>query len=554
MKLSGADIFVKCLKDHGVDTIFGYPGGVLLPIYDALYDADIRHILTRHEQGAAHAADGYARATGRAGVCLATSGPGATNLVTGLANAYMDSIPMVAFTGQVPTGLLGRDSFQEADITGITMPITKHNYLVKDVSELARTIKEAFYIANTGRPGPVLVDLPKDVATGIIEYQEPGPINLPGYKPIIEPYEDQVVLAANAINEAVRPIIYAGGGVVTSNANEELLSLADRLKAPVTTTLMGLGGFPGDHPQFLGMLGMHGTKAANFAMCETDLIIAVGARFDDRVTGKLDEFARGAKVIHIDIDPAEIGKNVGTHFPVVGDVKITVKRLLERIEEKPLSEWLAKCMTLKKEYPLVFVNEGGLKPQSIISEIDRLTKDKKVRITTEVGQHQMWAAHYYNYNRPRTFISSGGLGTMGYGFPAALGVQAACPDELVIDIAGDGSFQMNIQELATAVNYKLPVKIAIMNNGFLGMVRQWQEIFYDKRYSSTELHNNPDFVKIAEAYGAVGIRVTSRDEVAPALEEAFAINKPVVLDFVTEREENVWPMVPPGCELKDMLG
>ena len=554
MKLSGADILVKCLKEHGVDTIFGYPGGVVLPIYDALYDADIRHILTRHEQGAVHAADGYARATGRAGVCLATSGPGATNLVTGLANAYMDSIPMVAFTGQVATGLLGRDSFQEADITGITMPITKHNYLVKDVSDLARTIKEAFYIANTGRPGPVLVDLPRDVSAGIIEYHAPGPINLPGYNPTTEPFEDQVVLAANAINEATRPLIYAGGGVVSSNASEELLLLAEKLKAPVTTTLMGLGGFPGDHPQFLGMLGMHGTKAANFAMCETDLVIAVGARFDDRVTGKLDEFAKGAKIIHIDIDPAEIGKNVGTHFPVVGDVKITLLRLLERIEEKPLSEWLAKCMTWKKEFPLVFVNEGGLKPQSIISEIDRLTKDKKVRITTEVGQHQMWAAHYYNYNRPRTFISSGGLGTMGYGFPAAIGVQAACPDELVIDIAGDGSFQMNIQELATAVNYKLPVKIAIMNNGFLGMVRQWQEIFYDKRYSFTELNNNPDFVKIAEAYGAVGIRVTSRDEVAPALEEAFAINKPVVLDFVTEREENVWPMVPPGAELKDMLG
>ncbi|WP_066637978.1 biosynthetic-type acetolactate synthase large subunit [Desulfolucanica intricata] len=553
MKLSGAQIFVECLKEHGVDTIFGYPGGVLLSIYDALYDADIRHILTRHEQGAVHAADGYARATGKPGVCLATSGPGATNLVTGIANAYMDSIPIVAFTGQVTVGLLGRDSFQEADITGITMPITKHNYLVKDVSELAVTIKEAFYIATTGRPGPVLVDIPKDVTTAAIEYQKPGSVNLPGYDPVTEPPLEQLTLVAEAINESARPIIYAGGGVVTSGAHNELRQLAELLLAPVTNTLMGLGSFPGDHPLFLGMLGMHGTKYANYAICEADLIIAIGARFDDRVTGKLDTFAKGAKVVHIDIDPAEIGKNVGVHYPVVGDVKVTLSKLLGLIKAKQPSEWQTQIETWKKDYPLEFVDEG-MKPQFVIREIDRLTRDRNVFITTDVGQHQMWAAQYLTLARPRSFFTSGGLGTMGYGFPAALGVQAAYPGETVLGISGDGSFQMNIQELATAVNYNLPVKIAIMNNGFLGMVRQWQDLFFDKRYSQTRLQGNPDFVKIAEAYGAVGMRITKREEVAPALEEALAIPKPVVMDFVVEQEENVFPMVPAGADLKDMLG
>ena len=552
MKKSGAEIFVQALLDQGVDTIFGYPGGQVLPIYDALYDANINHILTRHEQGAAHAADGYARALGRPGVCLATSGPGATNLVTGIANAYMDSVPMVAFTGQVPRAQLGRDSFQEADITGITLPVTKHNYIVKDIDELAMTIKEAFQIAATGRPGPVLVDIPSDISSGQTDYVEPGPVNLPGYRPVLEAAEDQVNRAVAMIMASERPVIYAGGGVVSSGAHAELRRFAELLVAPVTTTLMGLGGFPGDHPLYLGMLGMHGTRYANYAICESDLIIAIGARFSNRVTGKIEQFASGAKIIHIDIDPAEIGKNVRVDNAIVGDVKVVLNQLLVRLEAKLPGAWQEKINHWKKEFPINFEENGSLKPQQVISEIYKVTEGQ-ARITTEVGQHQMWAAHYYTYTRPRSFISSGGLGTMGYGFPAAIGVQVACPDEVVFDIAGDGSIQMNIQELTTAVNYQLPVNVAIMNNGFLGMVRQWQELFYRRRYSYTELVN-PDFVKLAEAYGADGIRVTKRAELRPALEQAVRNSKPVVLDFIIDREDNVLPMVPPGEALNNMIG
>ncbi|MEW5898668.1 MAG: biosynthetic-type acetolactate synthase large subunit [Bacillota bacterium] len=552
MQLSGAEILVKSLEAEGVEVIFGYPGGVLLPVYDVLYDSSIRHILTRHEQGAAHAADGYARATGRAGVCLATSGPGATNLVTGIANAYMDSVPLVALTGQVPSSLLGRDSFQEADITGITLPITKHSYLVKSPGELAQVVKEAFYIATTGRPGPVLIDIPRDVSGGKADYKEPGEVNLPGYRPVLDGDEQQIKEAARAIAQSQRPVIYAGGGVITGGAHEELRRLAELLVAPVATTLMGLGGFPGTHPLSLGMLGMHGTKYANYAVCECDLLIAVGARFDDRVTGDLGCFAPMAKIIHIDIDPAEIGKNVRVDVSVRGDVKRVLTRLITYLEPRIASAWQEKIELWKKEYPLSYCTGNGLKPQFIIEEIYRLTGGEAI-IATDVGQHQMWAAQYYRFTRPRTFISSGGLGTMGYGMPAAIGAKIGCPDALVFDIAGDGSIQMNIQELATAVNYDLPIKVAILNNGFLGMVRQWQELFYNRRYSHTEL-SNPDFVKLAGAYGAEGIKVTEPAEVAPAIERAIKSSKPVLIDFVVEREENVFPMVPPGGSLNKMLG
>lgn len=549
--LTGGEILVRCLKEEGVETVFGYPGGAILPVYDALYDADIKHILTRHEQGAAHAADGYARATGRPGVCMATSGPGATNLVTGIATAAMDSVPLVAFTGQVPTAMIGRDAFQEADITGITMPVTKHNFLVKDVRRLAQTVKEAFHIATTGRPGPVLVDLPRDVTAAKTAYEEPGPVKLRGYRPPREGNPAQVKKAAALIAGAERPVIYAGGGVISSGAAEELRQLAETLMAPVTTTLMGLGAFPGDHPLWLGMLGMHGTKYANYAVSACDLLIAIGARFDDRVTGKVESFAPEAKVIHIDIDAAEIGKNVRVDVPIVGDVKAVLRQLLEILQANPNPAWQEKVAQLKKEYPLEY-KENGLKPQAVVRAIYEVTRGK-ARITTEVGQNQMWTAQYFTFTRPRTFISSGGLGTMGFGFPAAIGVQVACPDELVFDIAGDGSIQMNIQELATAVNYELPVNVAILNNGYLGMVRQWQELFYERRYAYTELLN-PDFVRLAEAYGAEGILVEKPEEIKPALEQAIASPKPVFIDFHIDREENVMPMVPPGEPIHKMLG
>lgn len=549
---SGAEIIIESLKKEGVEAIFGYPGGTVLPFYDALYDSDLKHYLVRHEQGAAHAADGYARATGKPGVCLATSGPGATNLVTGIATAYMDSVPLIALTGQVACGLLGSDSFQEADITGITLPITKHNFLVKDVEDLARTIKEAFHIATTGRPGPVLIDLPKDIQVKKTKFKYPENIQLKGYKPTVEGNKGQIANAAKLISTARKPVIYAGGGVIISGAETELLRLAELTLSPVTTTLMGKGAFPETHPLSLGMLGMHGTRPANYAVCECDLLIAVGARFGDRVTGKIDEFAPDARIIHIDIDPAEIGKNVQIDVPIVGDLKKVLAEVNEKLEQSPASDWQDKIGLWKAEHPLKYETNGTLKPQFIIEEIYDVTKGEAI-IVTEVGQNQMWAAQYYKYTKPRTFISSGGLGTMGYGLPAAIGAKVGCPDSIVIDIAGDGSIQMNIQELATAVQYNIPVIVAILNNNYLGMVRQWQEIFYDRRYSYTDI-TGPDFVKLAEAYGAMGIRVTDAKDVKPVLKQAIAANRPVVIDFVVEREENVFPMVPPGGAIHKMLG
>lgn len=552
MKLSGAQILLECLERQGVEVIFGYPGGQVIPIYDALYDSKIRNILVRHEQGAAHAADGYARSTGKIGVCLATSGPGATNLVTGIATAYMDSVPMVAITGQVPTTLLGGDSFQEADITGITMPITKHNYLVKDIKDLPRVVKEAFHIAGTGRPGPVLIDIAKDIMIQTDKPNYPETIDLPGYKPNYVGNARQVKEALEAIQNSERPLIYAGGGVITSGAHAELVKLAETIGAPVTPTLMGLSAIPGEHPLNLGMLGMHGTAAANFAAYECDLLIAIGARFDDRVTGKVDAFAPKAKVIHIDIDPAEIGKNVGADIPIVGDVRMVLENLLEKLAPEKRPEWLKQVAAWQKEYPLTY-DKNKLNPQLVIEEISELTKGDAI-ICTEVGQHQMWTAQFYKFTQPRSLITSGGLGTMGFGFPAAIGAQVGNPDRLVIDIAGDGSFQMNIQELGTAVANQIPVKVVIINNFYLGMVRQWQEFFFNKRYSGTVLDQNPDFVKIAEAYGAKGFRITEVSQLRSTLEKAFATPGPVVVDCHVEREENVLPMVPAGGAIHQMIG
>ncbi|MCM8779324.1 MAG: biosynthetic-type acetolactate synthase large subunit [Candidatus Omnitrophica bacterium] len=553
MKLSGAKILLESLLKEGVEVMFGYPGGAVLPFFDVLYDSPLRFILTRHEQGAAHAADGYARATGKVGVCIATSGPGATNLTTGIANAYMDSIPMVALTGQVKTFLIGNDAFQEADVTGITRPITKYNYLVKDVQDLARIVREAFHIASTGRPGPVLIDLPVDIQLRETEFIWPEEVNLRGYKPTYYGHPGQIKKAARAIKEAKKPIFYIGGGVITSGAHQELKELAERLKIPVTSTLMGLGGFPGTHELFLGMLGMHGTVFANLAIQNADLIIAVGARFDDRVTGRLDAFAPYAKIIHIDIDPASISKNVKVDIPIVGDARNILGQLSEEIEEAPDTEaWLHQINEWKRKNPLSYKDDGKLKPQYVVEQIYEATKGEAI-ITTEVGQNQMWAAQWYKYSRPRTFISSGGLGTMGFGFPAAMGAKVGCPEKQVFDIAGDGSIQMNIQELATCVCNKINVKVAIINNSYLGMVRQWQELFYKKRYSHTCLYN-PDFVKLAESYGAVGIRVTKKEEVRPAIEKALSIDNTVFIDFQVDPEENVFPMVPAGEAIDRMIG
>ncbi len=558
MKLKGAEILLECLKEEGVDTIFGYPGGQILPVYDALYSSDIRHILVRHEQGAAHAADGYARVTGKVGVCVSTSGPGATNLVTGIANAYMDSIPMVCFTGQVGTPFIGKDAFQEADITGITLPITKHNYLIETTEDVARIVKEAFYVARTNRPGPVVVDLPKDVMERVIEY-EPAQedVNIRGYRVMRGYNNGQVINAVELIKNAERPVIYAGGGVIASNAAMELRELAERRKIPVTTTLMALGSFPSLHYLSLGMLGMHGTRYANYAMGESDLIIAVGVRFDDRVTGKLEGFATNAKIIHIDIDAAEIGKNVNINVPIVGDVKEVLQAINQRLEEvQEAGEWLQTIDRWKDEFPMGFPEsaEGRIMPQDVVERIYQHTQGEAI-ITTEVGQNQMWTAQFYKFKHPRSFISSGGLGTMGYGFPAAIGAQIACPDKKVVDIAGDGSIQMNIQELGTAVQYKLPIVICILNNQYLGMVRQWQGLFYQKRYSFVDMSHQPDFVKLAEAYGAIGIRVTKAEEIDEALSRALAVtDRPVIIDFLVEREADVFPMVPPGGTLDNMLG
>ncbi|MBU4346258.1 MAG: biosynthetic-type acetolactate synthase large subunit [Candidatus Omnitrophica bacterium] len=551
--MTGAEILIECLKREGVQVIFGYPGGSVLPLFDKLYDSDIKFILTRHEQAAAHAADGYARATGKVGVCIATSGPGATNLTTGIANAYMDSVAIVAITGQVKTFLIGNDAFQEADVTGITRPITKHNYLVKDVKDLARIVREAFHIASTGRPGPVLIDVPVDVQQPEAEFIWPEEINIRSYKPTYFGHPGQIKKAAKLITSSKKPIIYAGGGIITSGAHEQLQKLAEKIQAPVTMTLMGLGGFPGTHPFSLGMLGMHGTAYANHAIMDSDLIIAVGARFDDRVTGKLDTFAPHAKIIHIDIDPASISKNVKVDVPIVGDAKNVLGQLLEELGQAPdTADWLKAVEAWKKKHPLSYENKGKIKPQYVIEQIYEATKGEAI-ITTEVGQNQMWAAQWYKYTAPRTFISSGGLGTMGFGFPAAMGAKVGFPGKIVFDIAGDGSIQMNIQELATCVCNKINVKVAILNNGYLGMVRQWQELFYKKRYSHTCIYN-PDFVKLAESYGGVGIKVTRNEEVRPAIEKAISTDNVVFIDFHIEPEENVYPMVPAGEAINRMIG
>ena len=553
MELTGAQALLESLRQEGVETIFGYPGGVLLPIYDCFPNCGIRHILVRHEQGAAHAADGYARASGKVGVCMATSGPGATNLVTGLATANMDSVPIVAITGQVPTAAVGKDSFQEADITGITMPITKHNWMVTDINDVPTVIKQAFYIARSGRPGPVLIDFPRDVAQATTEFKYPDKVGLRGFRPAGKGHAGMIKRAADLIQQAERPVIYAGGGVIASGAEKGLAAFARLINAPVTTTLMGKGAFPETDPLSLGMPGMHGTAYANYALNEADLIVAVGCRFDDRVTGKLDTFAPKARFIHIDVDPAEIGKSVQIDVPIVGDAKAVLADLVKRVSAQDREAWHETVEGWKKKYPLRFKGDG-LKPQYVVQQIYEATQGEAI-IATEVGQNQMWAAQYYLCDRPRQFLSSGGLGTMGYGFPAAIGAQVARPDAVVWDIAGDGSIQMNIQELATAVVNKLPVKVAILNNGYLGMVRQWQELFYDRNYSETDIGQGiPDFVKVAEAYGAVGLRVTKKSEVRPAIEQALEIkDRPCFIDFQVTREENVVPMVPAGGSIDEMM-
>ncbi|MBU2540590.1 MAG: biosynthetic-type acetolactate synthase large subunit [Candidatus Omnitrophica bacterium] len=552
-KMTGAQILIEALKKENVEVIFGYPGGSVLPLFDVLYDAPIKFILTRHEQAAAHAADGYARATGKVGVCIVTSGPGATNLTTGLATAFMDSVPVVAITGQVKTHLIGNDAFQEADITGITRPITKHNYLIKDVTHLSRTVREAFYIASSGRPGPVVIDMPSDVQTAKGEFSWKPQADIRGYKPTYVGHRGQIKKAARLIEKSKRPVLYVGGGVIISGASDALGELAERLQIPVTTTLMGMGAFDMNHELSLGMLGMHGTAYANHAIMESDLIIAVGARFDDRVTGRIDMFAPHAKVIHIDIDPTSISKNINVDIPIVGDAKNNLGQLLEVIKNADTKDWLKKIKEWKKKYPLTYKKDDDkLRPQYVIEEIYRATKGKAI-ITTEVGQNQMWAAQWYKYSQPRTFISSGGLGTMGYGFPAAIGAKIGCPGKTVFDIAGDGSIQMNIQELATAVENKVAVKVAILNNGFLGMVRQWQELFFKKRYSYTHMVN-PDFVKLAESYGALGICIKKKAQVRPAIKKAIATKGVVFLDFQIEKEENVFPMVPAGEAINRMIG
>ncbi len=559
MKLKGAQILLKMLQEEGVDTIFGYPGGAVIDIYDALMESDIKHYLVRHEQGAVHAADGYSRASGKVGVCLVTSGPGATNTVTGIASAYMDSIPIVILTGQVPTALIGNDAFQEVDIVGITRPCTKHNYLVKDVRDLARTIKEAFHIARSGRPGPVLVDLPKDVINSVTTFKEPGEVRLRAYNPTYRPNIKQLQKVVDLIGKAKNPAIFIGGGVILSKAHEELTKLAKRTKIPVTGSLMGLGGYPATDDLWLGMLGMHGTYRANMAISECDLLIAVGVRFDDRVTGKTDEFAPLAKIVQIDIDPTSIQKNVPVAVPVVGDCRLSLSLLNELFDKADLADvdkkrgdWLDKIENWKKTAPLAYNQGDVIKPQYVIETLYQLTGGNAI-ITTEVGQNQMWSAQYYQFNEPGHFITSGGLGVMGFGLPAAIGARVGAPDKLVVDIAGDGSIQMNIQELATAVQYNLPVKVVILNNGFLGMVRQWQELFYAKRYACTQFEHCPDFVKLAEAYGAVGMRARKPEEVRSVLEEGLKIDGPVVMDFIVEPEESVYPMVPAGAPINKML-
>ncbi|MBN1364791.1 MAG: biosynthetic-type acetolactate synthase large subunit [Syntrophaceae bacterium] len=558
MKLKGTEILLKALEEEKVEIIFGYPGGAVLDIYDQLYKSNMNHILVRHEQGAVHAADGYARATGKIGVCLVTSGPGATNTVTGIATANMDSIPLVVFTGQVPTGLIGNDAFQECDITGITRPCTKHNFLVRNIDDLASTIKEAFHIARSGRPGPVLIDLPKNVMAASTEY-DPANVKIRNHEAVYKPAFKKMGVLLEMLNTAKKPLIMTGGGVILGKASELLTVLARKYQIPVTGTLMGLGSFPGSDPLWLGMLGMHGTYYANMAVSHCDLLIAVGARFDDRVTGTIETFAANAKIVHIDIDPSSINKNVTVDLPIVGDTRAVLKDLIKYFEEHNFTvdaserqKWLGQIAEWKEKVPLTYCQNGNvIKPQFVIETLYKLTKGDAI-ITTEVGQNQMWTAQFFPFDKPNTFVSSGGLGTMGFGFPAAIGVKCAFPDKHVVDVAGDGSIQMNIQELATAAQYKINVKIVLLNNGYLGMVRQWQELFYEKRYSHTDMTYAPDFVKLAEAYGVIGLRATKPEEVESVLKEGLSLDKPVLMDFRVSREECVYPMVHPGDSISNM--
>jgi len=558
--MRAVDAVMECLKAEGVDVVFGYPGGANLPTYDAFVDAGIRHVLVRHEAGAGHAAAGYAKATGKVGVALSTSGPGATNLVTPIQDAMMDSVPVVFITGQVASHLLGTDGFQEADILGITMPAVKHSWMIQDPNEIPRVIHEAFHVAGTGRPGPVLVDIPRDMSQADINYEPVTDVQLPGYQVTLEGNAKQIRQAAKALAAASRPVIYAGGGVIISGAAAELRELAEVGHFPVTCTLMGLGGFPADHDQWLGMLGMHGTRTANYTVDEADLVCAVGARFDDRVTGKLSEFAPHAKFIHIDIDPAEISKNVPAHIPIVGDAKRVLARLINEyraLEADPsrLDPWWERIRNWQKEHPLRYedTSDSEIKPQRAIQAIYEATGGDAI-VSADVGQHQMWTAQYYSFTKPRKWLNSGGLGTMGFGLPAAIGAAVGCPDQTVVCITGDGSIQMNIQELATCVENEVPVKIFIINNGYLGMVRQWQELFYNQRYSEVDLSRTPDFVKLADAYGAVGMRLDDKSTLLDGLREALNTPGPVVVDIPVTREENVFPMVAPGAPNREMVG
>lgn len=551
LRLSGADIIIECLLEHGVKEVFGYPGGASLNIYDSLYKYQdkIKHYLTTHEQHAAHAADGYARATGKVGVVFTTSGPGATNIVTGLATAYMDSVPVVAITGQVATSLLGKDSFQEVDITGITMPITKHNFIVKDVNNLADIIRKAFEIAKDGRPGPVLIDVCKDVTSSFAEYERKE-IEFKKKKPKI--CKHSLEKAIEAINRSQKPFICSGGGVISANASSELIQFVEKINAPIATTLMGVGGFPSSHENYTGLVGMHGSRTSNYAVSNCDLLIAIGARFSDRVISKVDKFAPHAKIIHIDIDPAEIDKNVDSDIALIGDVKEILTILVDSVEKKENSEWINRIKTWKKEYPVSYLDDDKLHPQYVVERISYLT-DNDAIIATEVGQNQIWAAQFYKYQRPRQFISSGGLGTMGYGFGAAIGAKIGVKNKIVFDIAGDGSFRMNMAELATAVHYNIPVIVAILNNGVLGMVRQWQDLFYNKRYSQTTLDRPPDFVKLADAFGALGLRVVRKEDVDSAIIKAIDSGRPTIIDFVIDKDEKAFPIVPPGAPIDEII-
>jgi acetolactate synthase-1/2/3 large subunit len=559
--MRAVDAIMECLKAEGVDVVFGLPGGANLPTYDAFVDAGIRHVLVRHEAGGGHAAEGYAKATGKVGVAFATSGPGATNVVTPIVDAMMDSVPTVFITGQVRTDLIGTDGFQETDTLGITMPVVKHSYQIRSPLEIPRAIHEAFHLARSGRPGPVVVDIPQDLSRADIDYEPITDVHLPGYQPTIEGNAKQIRQAAKAMASARRPVIYAGGGVVNANAAAQLREFATSDRFPVTCTLMGLGAFPAPHPQWLGMLGMHGTRAANYAMDEADLICCVGARFDDRITGKLSEFAPHAKFIHIDVDPAEISKNIPAHIPIVGDARNVLTKLvkeyrsLEGVESSRMDEWWARIEAWRTKHPLRYddSSDGEIKPQRMVEALYEATGGDAI-VCSDVGQHQMWAAQYYHFDRPRRWINSGGLGTMGFGLPAAMGAQVGCPDQTVVCISGDGSIQMNMQELATCAQNEIPVKIFIMNNGYLGMVRQWQELFWDNRYSHVDMGSFPDFVKVAEAYGATGLRLTEKSTLVDDMKAALATPGPVMVDVRVTREENTYPMIAPGQPARDMVG